>query len=206
VISEPSAAAELGGGLEVLATLAPEPAPGKAAILLTRLTNDDAFLSERILPLLLRGAEGTDGWYVAHCIEGEDGSYSLEVFVWPPGAGTQIHDHTSWGVFRCVVGTILEERYDRLDDGSRFEHARLRRAWRASWGLEDGVSTVLPGNDGIHRVGNPGGATAISVHLYGPRPGEVDGRDYDTSRDYVCDRRPAEFGAGGSRSLCQGPP
>jgi hypothetical protein len=27
------------------------------------------------------------------------------------------------------------------------------------------------------------------VHLYGPRIGEVDGRDYDLSRDYVCDRR-----------------
>ena len=62
----------------------------------------------------------------------EVGSCSLEVFVWPPGTGTQIHDHTSWGVFRCVVGTILEERYERLDDGSRFEHARLRKVWRVS--------------------------------------------------------------------------
>jgi hypothetical protein len=26
------------------------------------------------------------------------------------------------------------------------------------------------------------------VHLYGPQLGELDGRDYDTSRDYVCDR------------------
>jgi hypothetical protein len=26
------------------------------------------------------------------------------------------------------------------------------------------------------------------VHLYGPRLGEIDGRDYDPSRDYVCDR------------------
>jgi hypothetical protein len=30
---------------------------------------------------------------------------------------------------------------------------------------------------------------AISVHLYGPRLGEIDGRDYDPSRDFVCDRR-----------------
>ena len=189
MISEPSAAAEPGGGSEILATLAPEPALGEAATLLALLTDDDAFLSERVLPLLLRNPEGTDGWYVAH--RSEFGSCSLEVFVWPPGARTQIHDHTSWGVFRCVVGTIFEERYERLDDGSRFEHARLRKAWRASWGTDDGVSMVLPGNEGIHRVGNPGGATAISVHLYGRRPGEVDGRDYDPSREYVCDRCPA---------------
>ena len=188
MISGSSATAEPGGELEILATLAPEPALGKAAALLTRMTNEDAFLSERILPLL-RGAEGTDGWYVAQRSEGEDGSYSLEVFVWPPGARTQIHDHTSWGAFRCVVGTIFEERYERLDDGSRFEHARLRKAWQLSWSTENGVSTVLPGNEGIHRVGNPSGSTAISVHLYGPQLGDVDGRDYDPSRDYVCDRR-----------------
>ena len=45
------------------------------------------------------------------------------------------------------------------------------------------------GDGGIHRVSNPGEGAAISVHLYGPRMGEVDGRDYDPSRDYVCDRR-----------------
>lgn len=29
---------------------------------------------------------------------------------------------------------------------------------------------------------------AISMHLYGPRLGLLDGRDYDPSRDFVCDR------------------
>jgi hypothetical protein len=87
-----------------------------------------------------------------------------------------------------VVGSVLEERYERLDDGSRVEYARLKKAWQLSWSGEDGVSTVLPRDGGIHRVGNPGGETAISVHLYGPKIGELDGRDYDASRDHVCDR------------------
>ena len=52
------------------------------------------------------------------------------------------------------------------------------------WGLD---RTSLRG--GIHRVGNPTDGPVISVHLYGPRMGEIDGRDYDSSRDYVCDRR-----------------
>ena len=56
------------------------------------------------------------------------------------------------------------------------------------WGGGDGVSTVLPYDGGVHRVGNVGGEAAISVHLYGPRIGAVDGRDYDPLRDYVCDR------------------
>jgi len=64
----------------------------------------------------------------------------------------------------------------------------LKKVWQLSWSTKDGASTVLPYEGGIHRVGNGGGSTAISVHLYGPQIGEVDGRDYDPSRDYVCDR------------------
>jgi hypothetical protein len=40
-------------------------------------------------------------------------------------------------------------------------------------------------------MGNPREEVAISVHLYGPRLGQLDGRDYDTSRNYVCDRTEA---------------
>jgi hypothetical protein len=47
---------------------------------------------------------------------------------------------------------------------------------------------VLPYEGGIHRVGNSTGEPAISLHLYGPRLDEIDGRDYDPSQDYVCDR------------------
>jgi len=84
---------------------------------------------------------------------------------------------------------VLEERYERLDDCSRLNHARLKKVWQLMWSLQDGASTVLPYDGGIHRTGNPTGEPAISVHLYGPRLGEVDGRDYDPSREYVCDRR-----------------
>jgi hypothetical protein len=83
---------------------------------------------------------------------------------------------------------VLEERYERLDDGSQPNHARLQKVWQLMWSREDEASTVLPYEGGIHRVGNPSESLAISMHLYGPPIGEVDGRDYDPSRDYVCDR------------------
>jgi hypothetical protein len=83
---------------------------------------------------------------------------------------------------------VLEERYDRLDDGAQTGYARLKKAWQLRWSPEDGASTVLPDDGGIHRVGNPGEVPAVSVHLYGPRTEEVDGRDYNPSHDYVCDR------------------
>ncbi|MGH3087586.1 MAG: hypothetical protein ACRDSJ_09745 [Rubrobacteraceae bacterium] len=174
--------------LEEISELSPESALRKAAPYLLRLVSDPDFQDIRILPLLEEAEQATD-WYVAHRHEGEGSSYSLQVFVWPAGTRTQIHDHSSWGVYCCVVGSVLEERYERLDDGSRSDHARLRRTWQMRWGPDDGVSAVLPGDGGIHRVGNPDDSPAISVHLYGPRIGEVDGRDYDPSRNHVCDRR-----------------
>jgi predicted metal-dependent enzyme (double-stranded beta helix superfamily) len=159
----------------------------RAAAFLADLVQDRSFLRSHVRPAL-EEAEDADRWYVARRWDAPDESFSLQVFVWPAGTRTMIHDHSSWGAYACAAGTVFEERYERLDDGSRHEHARLEEAWHLSWRPQDGASTVLPGNGGIHSVGNPYEETAVSVHLYGPRLEEVDGRDYDPSRDYVCDR------------------
>jgi predicted metal-dependent enzyme (double-stranded beta helix superfamily) len=144
-------------------------------------------LRSHVLPVL-KETEDADRWYVARRWDAPDRSFSLQVFVWPAGTRTMIHDHSSWGAYACAAGTVFEERYERLDDGSRHEHARLEQAWHLPWSPKDGASTVLPGNGGIHRVGNPYERTAVSVHLYGPRLEEAAGRDYDPYRNYVCDR------------------
>jgi predicted metal-dependent enzyme (double-stranded beta helix superfamily) len=174
--------------LQRLCTLPTELALRHASSLLVRLVKDPAFLEAEILPLLEDSSGTEEDWFVARRYEGTDRSFSMQVFVWPPGTRTRIHDHSSWGVYCCAVGSVLEERYERLDDGSRSDHAHLRKVWQLVWSREDGASSVLPHGGGIHRVGNPGGSLAISVHLYGPRMGEVDGRDYDPSRNHVCDR------------------
>jgi hypothetical protein len=175
--------------LQILSRLPTELALQRAARYLAWLVEDPAFFEAEIGPLLDGTGETRAEWYVANEYGGGDRSFSLQVFVWPPGTETRIHDHSSWGVYCCAVGSVLEERYERLDDGSRLDHARLKRVWELMWSRDDRTSSVLPGDGGIHRVGNPGDRMAISVHLYGPRLGEIDGRDYDPSRDYVCDRR-----------------
>ena len=175
--------------LQKLSELPTELALQQAASFLAHLVKDPIFLEAEILPLLQEARAREEDWYVAHSYEGKEDSFSLQVFVWPPGTQTNIHDHSSWGVYCCAVGSVLEERYERLDDGSRPDHAHLKKIWQLLWSREDGASSVLPRGGGIHRVGNPSDRLAISVHLYGPRMGEVDGRDYDLSRDYVCDRR-----------------
>lgn len=173
--------------LETVCDLPPEAALPRAVAFLNDMAEDPTLLESVVLPIL-EGAEEAEGWHVARRYDGEDGAYSLQIFVWPPGTGTRIHDHSSWGVYRCAWGSVLEERYERLDDGSRLDHARLKKSWQLTWSPEDGSSTVLPGDGGIHRIVNPFDEAAVSVHLYGPRMGEVDGRDYDPSRDHVCDR------------------
>jgi predicted metal-dependent enzyme (double-stranded beta helix superfamily) len=175
--------------LQKLSELPTELALQQAAPFLAHLVKDPTFLEAEILPLLDEARGTEEDWFVAHSYEGKDHSCSLQVFVWPPGSATRIHDHSSWGVYCCAVGSVLEERYERWDDGSRPDHAHLKKIWQLLWSREDGASSVLPHDGGIHRVGNPSDSLAISVHLYGPRIGEVDGRDYDLSRNYVCDRR-----------------
>ena len=113
---------------------------------------------------------------------------ALHLFYWPVGASTPIHDHTSWGVYQCVAGALEEARYARLDDGDQFEVARLRKRWRRRWGHWDGASTVGAYADGIHRIANHSRRPSLSLHMYGPRMGTLDGRDYDPRRDFVCDR------------------
>jgi len=182
-----SSAAEELGELGALSELPTEPALRGAVTFLTRLPRDRAFLDGYALPLL-KEADEADEWYAAHSWEGEDGSCSLRVFVWPHEPERRSTTPPPGGAYCCAVGSVHEERYERLDDGSRLEHAFLKKVWRPSRSPEDGASTVLPGDGGIHRVGNPGAQTAVSVHLHGSRLGEVDGHDYDPSRDHVCDR------------------
>ena len=175
--------------LQKLSELPTELALQQASPFLAHLVKDPTFLQAEIRPLLEEARTTEGDWYVAKRYEGEAHSYSLQIFVWPPSTETKIHDHSSWGVYCCAVGSVLEERYERLDEGSRLNHAHLKKIWQLMWSREDGVSSVLPGDGGIHRIGNAGDSVAMSVHLYGPRIGEVDGRDYDLSCDYVCERR-----------------
>ncbi len=178
--------------LDQLAQLPAALATMEAGPLLESLVNEPAFLRTQILPLLSRVAPARDP-SIAHTFISPAGSCSLQVFVWAPGSRTPIHDHTSWGAYYCVAGAVLEDRYERLDDGTQLNRAHLRASWRRALRRADGASTVAPYAGGIHRISNPGSRPAISVHLYGPRLGSLDGRDYDPSHDYVCDRYEGEL-------------
>ena len=173
--------------LERLYCRIPELAFEDASAFLTQIAHNPAFLATQLMPLLARLTPAREP-YIPVSYGTRETSSCLQVFVWPVGATTPIHDHTSWGAYHCVVGSLLEQRYERLDDGMQPSTARLRKVWQRVWQRQDGSSTVLPYQQGIHRVMNRSHNPAISLHLYGPRMGVLDGRDYDPRHDFVCDR------------------
>ena len=179
-IAEFSAFHEIAAGIAT-----PQVAVREVTSALSHLLRQPSFLERHVLPAI--DPMRTKDPYIATTFDGPDNSYSLQVFVWPAGSSTQIHDHSCWGAFAPATGPLLEERYVRLDDGSRPNQAHLKKAWQRVWQKGDGVSALLPYDGGIHRVSNPGHKPVISFNIYGPF-GEVDGRDYDPLRDYVCDR------------------
>jgi len=157
-----------------------------AGAALAELAGEPAFLAP-LLPLLSQSPRAAEP-FIAYSYGSQEASACLQIFVWPAGAATPIHDHTSWGAYHCIFGSLLEERYERLYNGARPNTAHLRKLWRRTWNSKAGTSTLQPYDGGIHRVANPGSQPAISMHMYGPRMGALDGRDYDPSRDFVCDR------------------
>jgi hypothetical protein len=92
--------------LQEISGLPTESALRSAAPFLTRLVEDPAFVESEILPLL-QEVQRAKEWYVARRYDGEGGAYSLKVFVWPPGTGTEIHDHSSWGAYLCAWGSVV---------------------------------------------------------------------------------------------------
>jgi hypothetical protein len=154
---------------------------------LSALTSDPLFWQQEIRMLLEQEGRVSD-LSIVRSFGTPGHSALLQFYVWPAGCGTAIHDHSSWGVLTCVVGSLWEERYERLDNGAQPDRAHLRKLWERPWGCLDGVSTFLPYEAGIHRITNRGDGVALSLHVYGPRQGTFDGRDYDPATDSVCAR------------------
>ena len=89
-----------------------------------------------------------------------DGTFSVQAIVWPTGRITQIHDHVAWCVFGVIQG-VLDEELFTLDTSGDFVVPAGRTV-----NATGAVNGFAPPGD-IHRVGNPGDRTAISIHVYG---------------------------------------
>ncbi len=125
--------------------------------ILTSLVLDDAFLQaqyQAIDPndiIIYRSPQRT---------------FSLRAYIWEPGVRYPIHDHGSWGIVGAYLNPVRERKYTRLDHGQDANSVRLEV--KSDEILPPGqITTVLPIDDGIHQMENPGDRVAVSLHVYG---------------------------------------
>jgi predicted metal-dependent enzyme (double-stranded beta helix superfamily) len=95
-----------------------------------------------------------------------DRSFQVLCYIWGPYLADAVHDHGSWGIIGSFVQPIGERKYTRLDDGSREGYAELKEVSSAV--LHPGETTsVLPLNNGIHRMENRSDNFAVTINIYG---------------------------------------
>ncbi len=94
--------------------------------------------------------------------------FSVVSFVWGPGQGTPIHDHTVWGLIGMLRGAEESQPYARDARGRWHPHGPARR-------LQPGdVEAVSPTIGDVHRVRNAlADGVSVSIHVYGADIGRV---------------------------------
>lgn len=136
--------------------------PQDGAKLLAELVGHDDWL-----PAHLCHPVGTDySQYLLHLDKAE--RFSTVAFVWQPGRGTPIHDHTVWGLVGMLRGAELDQRF-ALDAGgvpvALGEPSRLHPG---------DVAMLSPADGDIHQVSNAlDDQVSISIHVYGGNIGTI---------------------------------
>ncbi len=95
-----------------------------------------------------------------------DRSFQILCYIWGPYLSDTVHDHGSWGIIGSYMKPVGERKYRRLDDGRTEGFAELQEI--SSTILQPGETTsVLPLNNGIHRMENHSNDIAITINVYG---------------------------------------
>lgn len=95
------------------------------------------------------------------------GRFSVVSFVWGPGQGTPIHDHTVWGLIGMLRGAERAQSFT-LDNGTPQPHGTKKT-------LHPGdVEAVSPSIGDVHQVANAfDDRVSVSIHVYGANIGAI---------------------------------
>lgn len=126
---------------------------------LQKLLNNQYLLDSEFVTALARGQ--TDGKiYHSPSLD-----FIIQVFGWPPGAHTPIHDHRTWGVMGIYMHTLEIREYALQPTAHPGRYELQQKAqYQAGPGS---IAYVLSPEDEIHHISNPGPDYAISIHVYG---------------------------------------
>ncbi|OZI37928.1 cysteine dioxygenase [Bordetella genomosp. 10] len=118
--------------------------------------------------------------HLLHCDPLE--RFSLVSFVWGPGQGTPVHDHTVWGLIGMLRGEEHSQPF-RLAGGKLVADGELEM-------LKPGdIGKVTPtGDQDIHQVRNAyDDKVSISIHFYSGNIGKIHRHVFDPSTAAVKD-------------------
>ncbi len=88
--------------------------------------------------------------------------FSISSFVWGPGQGTPIHDHTVWGLIGILRGGEVARRFRVAGEAPPIPVGSEQRLGPGS------VDAVSPSVGDVHQVANAyGDRVSISIHVYG---------------------------------------
>lgn len=96
------------------------------------------------------------------------GRFSVVSFVWGPGQGTPIHDHTVWGLIGLLRGAEESQAYAQDAQG------RWQPRGAPHLLLPGDVEALSPTLGDVHRVRNAlADQVSVSIHVYGANIGAV---------------------------------
>jgi predicted metal-dependent enzyme (double-stranded beta helix superfamily)/TusA-related sulfurtransferase len=110
-------------------------------------------------------------------------TFSIISMVWGAGQKFPIHDHLSWGLIGVYQNSIIEERYERLDDGAKEGYADIRETgvtdFHEGQVLEEGLVFDEHRRDDIHRILNQTSKPSVSIHILASDLGMRQRHQYD---------------------------
>jgi predicted metal-dependent enzyme (double-stranded beta helix superfamily) len=97
--------------------------------------------------------------YARHLLHADPlGRYSVVSLVWDCGQQSPIHAHHTW----CSVGVYSGEISETFYAVENAVPVPLRTVRRGA-----GTLSFDDGGSGVHRIANPDGGVAVSIHVYG---------------------------------------
>ena len=92
--------------------------------------------------------------------------FSIRFAMYEPGEYTIVHDHSSWGVFGTVFGSLEVIKYKNQVEDAENNRMKLSETSRCKLEPPD-TDFTLPLNDGIHKIGNPTDTLVLTASIYG---------------------------------------
>lgn len=125
----------------------------------------------------------SQGWTLVPLFTKSNHQFGAFLTGWLPGRGAPPHTHGGWTVVGGIRGVELNTMWQRLDDGVTPGEAKIEVLRKDL--IEPGNVLVMPNEDDIHSVSNPGERPSLTLHCYQNHPDFAERFLFDPSQNLV---------------------